>query len=95
MHKYTYARNIAQLYQNFNCRKYDGFLVMAFGNRTDDTEKGSAGWSPPSCRMFTPNTRTEYSTVAHAMDTVSSLYFAFKWCIIQRLSSVVQKKKNK
>ena len=83
MHKYTYARNIAQLYQNFNCRKYDGF-----GNRIDDTEKGSAGLSPPLGRVFTPNTRTEYSTVAHEMDTVSSLWFDSKWCIIQTLSSV-------
>ena len=83
MHKYTYARNIAQLYQNFNCRKYDGF-----GNRIDDTEKGSAGWSPPLDRVFTPNTRTEYITVAHEMDTVSSLWFDSKWCIIQTLSSV-------
>ena len=63
------------MYQNFNYRKYDGFLVMEVKNKIDDTGKGRAGWGPPLVLglMFTLNTHTEYRTVAHEVDTVSSL----------------------
>ena len=76
IHKYTCTGNIAQMYQNFNYRKYDGFLVIEAKNKIDDTGKGSAGWAPPPLvlgLMFTLNTRAEYRTVAHEVDTVSSL----------------------
>ena len=48
---------------------------MEVKNKIDDTGKGSAGWGPPLVLdlMFTLNTRTEYRTVAHEVDTVSLL----------------------